>query len=159
MTRVETKKTTFFNRKVVAPLLVFLQQGMSPNKLAMTVGFGVIWGTFPLIGTNTLICIATAFAFKLNQAAIQIVNYAVYPLQLALLVPLIKLGFWLTGKDSSAYQLDGIWQVIQEDRWKAVQTLGEIVWMAVTGWSVFALIAFFGLWLSLRRVFARMANK
>lgn len=149
---------TYFNRKVATPLLAFLQQGMSPDKLAMTVAFGVMWGTFPIIGTNTLICIATAFVFKLNQAAIQVVNYAAYPLQLVLMLPFIKLGFWLTGSDSSAYELDGIWEVIQEDRWKAFQTLGEIVWMAMAGWTMFALVAFFGLWFSLRLVFAKMAR-
>ena len=141
------------------PLLAFLKQGMSPNKLALTVAFGAIWGMFPIIGTNTVICIATAFVFKLNQAAIQIVNYAMYPIQIALLIPFVQLGFWLTGGDSSAYELDEIWTVMEQDRWRAFQSLGEVVWMAVIGWAIGALGLFFTLWASLKVVFQRVASK
>ena len=154
---MEIKLATYFNRKIAEPVLSYLQQGMSPSKLAMTVAFGFIWGIFPVIGTNTLICIATAFVFKLNQAAIQIVNYAVYPLQLVLMLPLIKLGFWITGSDSTAYALEGIWEELQEDRWAAFETLGEVIWMGIVGWAVFASVMFFIVRFVMEQIFKRLS--
>jgi uncharacterized protein (DUF2062 family) len=67
-------------------------QGITPHKLALTLALGVAVGILPLLWGSTLLCALLAFAFGLNQAGIQAVNYLSYPLQLALLVPFYRLG-------------------------------------------------------------------
>lgn len=52
-------------------------------------------GTMPLLWGTSLLCILLAHLLRLNQVALQSVNYLLYPLQLALLVPFFKLGAWL----------------------------------------------------------------
>lgn len=63
----------------------------------MSISLGVLWGIFPVIGTSTLLCTLSSLALRLNMIIIQAVNYAVYPIQIALLLPYYQLGHLLTG--------------------------------------------------------------
>jgi hypothetical protein len=49
-------------------------------------------GINPIIGTTTVFCLAAAFSFRLNLVASQIANHAMFPLELALVIPFIRLG-------------------------------------------------------------------
>lgn len=69
-----------------------LAAGLSPRELALTLALGAVLGTLPLLWGTTLLCAGAAVVFRLNQGAIQVVNYLVYPLQVMLLVPYYRLG-------------------------------------------------------------------
>jgi len=66
--------------------------GASPSTLAWSIAVGLLIGINPVMGTTTLFCLAICFPFRLNVAAAQIANHAVFPLQLLLVVPFIRLG-------------------------------------------------------------------
>jgi hypothetical protein len=53
---------------------------------------GLLIGLNPVIGTTTLMCLAVAGCFRLNVVASQIANHAMFPLELVLVVPFIRLG-------------------------------------------------------------------
>jgi len=75
--------------------ILWLSQGVSPRRLALTLSLGFAVGCIPLLGIPTVLCAALALAFRLNLPAIQAANYAVMPLQLALIMPFVRLGRWL----------------------------------------------------------------
>jgi hypothetical protein len=79
--------TIFLNTQLVTPLLNLLTQGITPEKLALSVGLGVSLGIFPMLGSTTILCAVFGFLFRVYQPAIQVVNYFTYPLQLILLIP------------------------------------------------------------------------
>jgi uncharacterized protein (DUF2062 family) len=83
---------SFLRRRVADPLLAQLRQGTSPEKLALSAAVGFTLGCFPVVGVTTTLGVAAAVVFKLNHAAVQVANYAAYPLQIALLYPLFRLG-------------------------------------------------------------------
>lgn len=70
----------------------WLRQGIAPRRLAMTLALGFAIGCIPVLGVPTLVCAAVALALRLNVPAIQAANYAAMPLQLALIVPFVRLG-------------------------------------------------------------------
>lgn len=76
---------------------MWLQQGMSPRRLALTIAVGFAVGCIPVIGIPTVLCAALAMVLRLNLPAIQAANYAAMPLQLMLIVPFVRLGGWLFG--------------------------------------------------------------
>jgi len=82
------------------PLLRELRQGSSPEGLASSVAVGTAIGILPFLGLTTMACAAAGFAFRLNHVGIQVANAATYPLQLALLVPFVRLGERLTGSEA-----------------------------------------------------------
>jgi uncharacterized protein (DUF2062 family) len=69
-----------------------LRQGISPRRLALALALGFALGCIPIVGLPTALCAMIALAFRLNQPLIQAANYAAMPFQLALILPLARLG-------------------------------------------------------------------
>src|ERR1700679_2600498 len=87
------------HRKLIQPFIDLLKQGVTPEKIALTVALGVSLGVTPVIGSTTMLCTLAAVSLRLNLPAILVVNGAVYPLQLILLVPFLRAGAWLFRAD------------------------------------------------------------
>jgi uncharacterized protein (DUF2062 family) len=66
--------------------------GATPERLAWSIAVGVVVGVNPLVGTTTALCLALSFALRLNIVAAQIANHAMFPVELLLVVPFIRLG-------------------------------------------------------------------
>jgi uncharacterized protein (DUF2062 family) len=81
--------------------VLWLSQGISPRRLALTLALGFAIGCIPVIGIPTVLCATVALALRLNLPVIQAANYAAMPLQLALIVPFMRLGRWLVTTESS----------------------------------------------------------
>jgi uncharacterized protein (DUF2062 family) len=79
--------------------VLWLSQGISPHRLALTLALGFAIGCIPVIGIPTVLCATVALALRLNLPAIQAANYAAMPLQLALIVPFMRLGRWLVSAE------------------------------------------------------------
>jgi uncharacterized protein (DUF2062 family) len=89
--------------------VLWLGQGISPQRLAITLALGFAVGCIPVIGIPTALCAGLALALRLNLPAIQAANYAAMPLQLALIVPFVRLGgritTWLASSDSTRFAI------------------------------------------------------
>jgi uncharacterized protein (DUF2062 family) len=81
-------------RRGVLPILALLRMGATPRTLAWSIAIGLLIGINPVIGTTTILCLTVAFLFRLNVVASQIANHAMFPLELVLVVPFIRLGAW-----------------------------------------------------------------
>src|SRR5689334_17974687 len=86
----------FLHRRLVAPLLAQLRQGVTPGELALSVSLGTALGLIPVLGVSTALCALAALCLKLNMPAIQIVNYLLTPLQLVLIIPQLRFGEMIT---------------------------------------------------------------
>jgi Uncharacterized protein conserved in bacteria (DUF2062) len=98
--------------------LTSIGRGCSCEKLALILAVGLVLGTFPIFGFPTLLCAVAALALRVDPVALQLVNQLSSPLQLALLVPLARVG-WRLPVAPGAPEL---W------RWSAIAL------QAVTGW-------------------------
>ena len=74
---------------------LWLRQGSSPRRLALTLALGCAIGCIPMVGIPTLLCAVLALSLGLNQPAIQAANYAVMPAQVFLIIPFVRFGGWL----------------------------------------------------------------
>jgi uncharacterized protein (DUF2062 family) len=79
-------------RRAILPILALLRMGADPRTLAWSIAAGLLIGINPVLGTTTVLCLAVTFPFRLNVVATQIANHAVFPLELALVIPFIRLG-------------------------------------------------------------------
>ncbi len=82
--------------------------GLSPETIAVIFVLGLVLGVFPVFGLPTLLCAAAAVTFRLNLAAIQLVNQVSAPLQYALLLPLGRAGARITGARVSGTILENL---------------------------------------------------
>ena len=79
-------------QKLAGRIKLILQSGITPAKLALTITLGIAVGLMPVLWGTSLVCALLAVTFRLNQAAMQAVNYLCYPLQIVLFIPLCGLG-------------------------------------------------------------------
>jgi uncharacterized protein (DUF2062 family) len=87
----------FLQKRLIRPIVQLLTQGITPERIALSLAFGFMLGIFPVLGTTSLLCLAAAMLFRLNLPAVQLVNVLVNPLWFALLIPFIRLGERLFG--------------------------------------------------------------
>lgn len=119
--------------------VAWMRQGISPRRLALTLALGFAVGCIPVIGIPTALCAALAVALRLNLPAIQAANYAVMPLQLALIVPFVRLGGWLMAfTPHRAASLDAL---LDSSGLAAGAQLGGLAGQAVLAWLVLAVPA------------------
>lgn len=119
-------------------LLTFLKMGMTPERLAFSIALGIVLGIVPALGMATLFCTMAAFAFRLNLAAIQLVNFFVYPLQLALLIPFMRAGEWFFGTRPLDLSLEKIQVMLKADLWTTVFHLSATTLRALGIWIIVA---------------------
>jgi len=124
----------FFHRRVVAPIVALLTQGMTPEKIALSLAFGIVLGVFPVIGSTTVLCAAAALIFGLNLPAIQLVNYLIYPAQLLLLIPFMRMGEKLFRAAPLPLSLAQILSMIRADVPHAIATLWRAEVHAMSAW-------------------------
>ena len=68
----------FLYRRVVDPILGLMRQGLTTEKVALSLAFGIVLGVFPILGSTTILCAVAALIFRLTT--IQLVNYLLYPI-------------------------------------------------------------------------------
>ncbi len=128
--------TEILQKRVIQPILGLLTQGITPEKIAMSVVFGVALGIFPVLGSTTALCALAAVIFRLNLPAIQIVNYFVYPLQLVLIVPFMRMGARVFGGAAVGLSLTQMLEMLRADRMHAFKALWVVAVQGVGVWSV-----------------------
>ena len=120
------------------PLLAQLRQGLSPERLAWTVAVGLALGVFPVLGVTTFLCLGAAHGARLNQPVIHLVNQVMYPLQLLLLVPFMKLGIALIPGFHLHLGLPEMLRFLAADPGGAIRALWGASWRGQLAWLLTA---------------------
>jgi hypothetical protein len=152
----------FLQRRVVAPMLSLLRQGITPDKLAQSLAFGTGIGIFPVLGVSTPLLTLLALLLRLNLPAIQLVNYLVSPLQLALIIPFVRVGEWLTGAPAQPLTIAAGLEILGQGAWHAIMVLWDAIVHAAVGWIAIGPVLIWTLYRAFRplmiRAAAQMAN-
>ncbi len=112
-----------------------------------------------MLGTTTALCAIAALAFRLNLPAIQIVNYFVYPLQIAFLIPFFRLGEKLFGAPHLPLSVPQIYAMMHASMAGAVRALWTTTWHAIVVWCIIAPFAAFVLYWILTPLLRRVARR
>jgi uncharacterized protein (DUF2062 family) len=129
---------SFLQRRLITPLVAILREGTAPQKLACSVACGVVCGLFPVMGTTTLLAGAAALTFGLNLPTIQLVNYLIYPLQLALIVPFIRAGEFMLGAQGTRLSLLEMIAVFRHNHWQGLHVLWLLALQGIVAWLFLA---------------------
>jgi uncharacterized protein (DUF2062 family) len=152
----------FLRERLVLPLLDLLRQGVTPEKIALSIALGTVLGVFPVLGTTTALCALAAILLRLNLPAIQLINYFVYPLQLVLLVPFFRLGEQLFRAPHLPISVSQIRAMMHADMGFAAHLLWTTTWHAIIVWCLLApqcAAALYALFLpALRRALRRQTS-
>jgi uncharacterized protein (DUF2062 family) len=147
----------WLHRRILDPLLSLLRQGISPDRLALCVAIGVVVGNIPILGISTILCAAIALAFRLNLPAIQIVQAAMAPTQILLIIPFVRLGEWILRVPPQAVSIKAGLALMAQGAGPAVAALWDAILPAGFAWILVAPIAVLLFYKLLTPVFERAA--
>ena len=150
-------KRGLIHRRVVAPIVTLLTQGITPEKIALSLAFGIVLGIFPVLGSTTILCAAAALIFHLNLPAIQLVNYLIYPAQLFLLVPFIRIGEKLFRVAPLQLSVTQILAMVRADLPHAISALWLAEVHAMSAWLLIGSPAIFLIYFLLSRALRQVA--
>jgi|CZKY01.1.fsa_nt_gi hypothetical protein len=148
----------FLQKRLVRPILQLLTQGITPEKIALSLAFGIMLGVFPVLGTTSLLCLIAALLFRLNLAAVQLVNILVYPLWFALLIPFVRVGERLFGVPPLAMTSSQMLALAHADFLHSVSVLWLTALRAAAAWLLVGPVGIIVLYLILVPIIRRMAH-
>ncbi|MFO1425993.1 MAG: DUF2062 domain-containing protein [Steroidobacteraceae bacterium] len=145
--------------RLLTPLLALLRDGLGPRELALSLAFGIGVGIFPVLGVSTPALAALALALRLNVAAIQLVNYAVAPLQLLLIIPFVRVGEHLLGHAPQPLTVSAGMAILARGALQAVVVLWDAIVHAALRWIVIGPALIVGLYRVFVPLLARVARR
>jgi uncharacterized protein (DUF2062 family) len=154
----EPAPTSWWQRRLVAPILAQLRQGITPDKIALTCALGAVIAVFPILGSTTLLCGLAAWGLRLNQPIIQLVNYLCYPLQFVLLIPFWRAGEWF-GAPHVSLSIPELMIRFESAPWPFIVEFAGVAAGGVAAWLVAAPVAVALLHFSLLPVLRRAAAR
>jgi uncharacterized protein (DUF2062 family) len=153
------KRADVLIRKLSEYFRSLLSQGIDPRGIALGVASGTVLGVIPVLGVSTVLCALAAFVLRLNQAVIQVVNYAVYPLQLLFLSGYYVLGSLWFGADNILEPTAAFTALSGQDVWGGLTALKQYTLYAVAAWLLTSPLLFAGLYGSTRFIASQTSHK
>jgi uncharacterized protein (DUF2062 family) len=150
--------TNIVRRRILDPLLGMLKQGMDPKRLALCVAIGIVVGNIPSLGVSSILCSVIALACRLNLPAIQVVQWAMAPTQLLLIIPFVRAGEWIMRAPRQAVSIKAGLDLMSQGVWHAVVVLKDAIVHAGVAWILVAPFITYLLYKILAKVFERAAR-
>ena len=151
-------RPSFWQRRVIQPILAQLTQGVTPDRIALTLGVGLACGLFPFLGFTTALCFAAAFMLRLNQPIIHIINQLLWPAQLAGIPVYVWLGQNIFGAPPVPVDPQEIARVFAESQREFWSRFGLMGLHAFTAWLVTVPLLIGTVYYATRPVLRRLAS-
>jgi uncharacterized protein (DUF2062 family) len=127
---------SFWKRRVVSPIVHQLTQGITPEKIALTLAVGSACALFPILGTTTFLCLIVGIVLKLNQPIIQIVNGVCVPIHLPAILGCVRMGQWLFREPRTYLHIRYMNQMFWDDPSLFFHRFGVIALHASAAWAL-----------------------
>jgi uncharacterized protein (DUF2062 family) len=148
----------FLQQRLLHPILQLLTQGITPEKIALSLAFGIMLGVFPVLGTTTILCLLAALLFRLNLVAVQLVNFLVYPLWFALLIPFVRIGERLFGAPPFPMTANQMLALAHSGLLQSISVLWLTALRAAAAWMLIGPPAIIALYVILLPIIRRIAH-
>jgi len=148
-----------YSSRVLIPISNIRKQGFSSETLAMSISIGIIGGAFPVIGLASYACLMLTLAFRQNIIIVQVVNWLVYPLQILLIIPFLRIGNSIFSGGAFTITLHQIVAAFQSGILNGIRLIGLISLYGIIAWialAIPALIILYTLFLYLFRTIKRI---
>jgi uncharacterized protein (DUF2062 family) len=129
---------SFWRRRVLDVIVGQLKQGITPQKISLTLALGVTLGIFPILGATTLLCFVVGLCLKLNQPIIQMVNYLVYALQLVMILFFVRVGEFVMHATPVSFSIPEMFRKFHESPREFFREFGMTGVHGIVGWLIIA---------------------
>ncbi len=129
---------SFWRRRVLDLTLAQLRQGITPQKIALTIALGFILGLFPILGATTALCALFGLLLRLNQPIIQLLNWVAAPLQIPGIYLFVRIGEWLTRTPPVSFSVTALLLAFRSSPLEFLKQYGATGLRGVLAWCLIA---------------------
>ena len=141
------------------PLVALLVQGLTPDRIALTLAVGAACSLFPFLGLTSLLNLGIGFWLRLNQPVLQTLNQVLGPVQLLMIVIYVRLGEWLWRVEDGRFTLGEMLRVFRTSGFgDFLRTFGWAGIHALPAWMLTAPALIATVYFSLRPAMRRLAS-
>ncbi len=152
-------KRGFWHRRLVAPILRQLTQGVAPQQISFTLAVGGVCSLFPFLGFTWLLNLIVGLVLKLNQPILQTLNQLMTPIHIPMVFVYVRVGEWIWGADESLFSVtDLVTQFAELSFMDFLQKFGWAGVHAFTAWSLSIPLIYAAVYFPVRPVIARLAR-
>jgi uncharacterized protein (DUF2062 family) len=153
----------FLRTRIVAPVVEQLRQGLSPDRIALTIAIGLCIAIIPVVGVTTIMSFLAAWLLRLNQPIIQTINWSSYALQLLMILPFVRLGEWIFRAPRLGLSAEAFVAMAKADPFGTLVAVWPTMWHAVAAWAftvpLLGAIVYYSVRPVLRSVARRIATR
>jgi uncharacterized protein (DUF2062 family) len=153
-------RPSFWQRRVRDPIVALFTQGITPDKVALTLAVGTACSLFPFLGFTSLLNLGVGLRLRMNQPILQTLNQLLGPVQLVMILAYVRLGEWLWRMHDDRFTVAEMLRAFRE------ASLGEFLsrfgWAGVhafTAWALTAPLLIAALYYGLRPTMRRLARR
>jgi uncharacterized protein (DUF2062 family) len=140
-------------------IIAQIKQGVSPHGLALSCAVGVSCGCFPLLGLSTLLSLLIGVFVRLNQPVLQVVHYLMWPIQLAMIPLLLRMGETMFRMQPLSVRPDVLAHELVHHTSAFFSTYGKAGAAAVAAWVLLSIPLTTVVYFALRPVFLRLSMR
>lgn len=150
----------FWRRRFVQPVVSQLTQGVTPDRIAATLGVGTVCSILPFLGFTTLLNLVVGLALRMNQPLLQGLNQLLTPLQLVLILAYVRAGELLWGHTGDRFTVAEMIRQFRDLSWpEFLQQFGWAGIHAFTAWTLTAPLIALAIMLVTRPLLRRAAAR
>ncbi|MEO6874532.1 MAG: DUF2062 domain-containing protein [Opitutaceae bacterium] len=143
-------KSSFWQRRVVGPIRKQLTQGVTPDKISLTLAVGTACSLLPFLGFTSLLNLGVGLWLRLNQPILQTLNQILGPLQLVLIIVYVRVGEKIWHAPPVPFSVPALLHAFKENPGAFLERFGWTGIHAATAWLISVPLIVGGLYFSLR---------
>jgi len=150
----------FWQRRVRDPLVALFTQGITPDKVALTLGVGTACSLLPFLGLTSLLNLIVGLWLRLNQPLLQTLNQLLGAVQLIMILVYVRLGEWVWQAEGDRFTITEVLQVFRDASiGEFLQRFGWAGVHAFTAWALTAPLLIAAVTYGARPALRRLASK
>ena len=132
---------------VLDKIAVLFKQGLTPKEISKSIIVSGLISIIPILGVSTFMITAISLKSKLNLPIMIALSYLMWPIQILLIIPFIRVGEFIFSVHPNLHSLEEILSSFQNSFF---QTLGQLSFELLCGfggWLLTAVPAAVGIYL------------
>jgi uncharacterized protein (DUF2062 family) len=136
--------------KVKDKTTALLKQGLTPKELSQSIIVSGLISTIPILGVSTFMITTVSFKRKLNLPVMITLSYLMWPVQIMLIIPFIRVGEFIFSVPRNHHTVEEIITSFQNSFFQTLSQLSFELLCGLGGWLLTAVpVAVVVYWVSL----------
>jgi uncharacterized protein (DUF2062 family) len=125
-------------KSLIAKISVLFKQGLTPKDLIKSIIVSGLISTIPILGVSTFMITTVSLKTKLNLPVMIALSYLMWPVQILLIIPFIRIGQFIFSVPKSHHSVEEIISSFQTSFFGTLRHLSFELLCGLGGWLLTA---------------------